>query len=52
MAEQPPRSGRDFVGIGVLVAAALIFLAAYLLFPVMQRWVSNQDCIASGRVNC
>lgn len=48
----PPRGRRDFLGAGLVVAAACIFLAAYLLFPVVQGWVSRQDCIASGRVNC
>ncbi len=46
----PP--GRDLVGIFVLIAAVILFIAAYWLFPLVQHWLSNQDCIASGRVNC
>jgi hypothetical protein len=47
---EPPR--RDLVGIGVLLAAVLLFAVGYWLFPLVQHWLANQDCIASGRVNC
>ncbi|MBV9656206.1 MAG: hypothetical protein JOZ42_16755 [Acetobacteraceae bacterium] len=52
MPDEPEPPQRDYVGISVLIVAVLLFAAAYWLFPYVQHWVSNQDCIASGRVNC
>ncbi len=38
----------------VLVLAGLVVagLLAWQLFPVLQRTVSRQDCVALGRTNC
>ena len=41
---------RDYGGlIGLLVIVALL-VGGYFLFPAVQRAMSYQDCIASGRV--
>jgi hypothetical protein len=42
----------DPVGLLVLALVVGLALAAWVVFPVAQRWVANQDCVASGRTNC
>jgi multidrug resistance efflux pump len=42
----------DIVPMAVLVAILVVGLAAWWAFPRVQRALSNQDCVASGHVNC
>ena len=46
------RGPRDLMPVVVLAAIILVALAGWLIFPAVQRAVSNQDCVASGHVNC
>ena len=50
MSGQPPPS-RLFPLI-VLAAIVLVLVLAWWLFPVVQAWIANQDCVALGRTNC
>lgn len=53
MAREPsPRRPRDLMPVVVLAAIILIALAGWLIFPAVQRSLFNQDCVASGHVNC
>ena len=53
MAREPgPRRPRDLMPLVVLAAIVLVALAGWLIFPAVQRALSNQDCIAAGHVNC
>ena len=36
----------------VLVGLALLALAGWKLFPLFSGYMSRQDCIASGHMNC
>ena len=36
----------------VLAGIVLVALLAWQLFPLLQGWVANQDCVALGRTNC
>jgi hypothetical protein len=42
----------NLVPLLILAAVALLCLAGWWLFPVIQRVVALQDCIATGRTNC
>lgn len=42
----------DVTAIIVLIVVVLLLLAAWWLFPLAQQWISNTDCVASGRSNC
>lgn len=35
-----------------LVALVLALLGGWWLFPKLQAYMTEQDCIASGRTNC
>jgi hypothetical protein len=48
--DRQKRRGPDLVGVIGLVAILGVLAAAYLLFPALQRSMSYQDCIASGRI--
>ncbi|WP_165943624.1 hypothetical protein [Roseicella aquatilis] len=50
MPDKQPRRGPDMVGIIGLLAVLAVLFAAYLVFPWVQRQMSYQDCIASGRI--
>ena len=47
-----PRRPRDLLPLIVLAVILIVVLAGWLVFPTIQRTISNQDCIASGHVNC
>ena len=36
----------------VLAGIALAGLLAWWLFPLVQSFIANQDCVALGRTNC
>ncbi|RAI58164.1 hypothetical protein DOO78_15655 [Roseicella frigidaeris] len=48
--EKEPRRRPDLVGLIGLAVILAVLGGAYLLFPVVQRAISYQDCIASGRI--
>jgi hypothetical protein len=60
-----PRSGRrrrvaeedsgrrwDVLPVLVLVGLVLLMLFGWWLYPKLQHYMSQQDCIATGRTNC
>jgi hypothetical protein len=52
MPAQNNRGLFDPVGLLVLALVLGLALAGWFFFPAAQRWVANQDCVASGRTNC
>ena len=50
MSEQPKPS--SLLPILVLCGIILSAVLAWWLFPIVQAWISNQDCVALGRTNC
>ena len=50
--EPPGRKRLDIMPLLALVAAVLFLLAAWRLFPLLQRHVAHADCIAAGYTNC
>ncbi len=36
----------------VLAIIAVLGLLGWWLFPIVQGFVANQDCVAVGRTNC
>jgi hypothetical protein len=48
--DKQKRRGPDLVGIIGLALILGVLAGAYFLFPVLQRSMSYQDCIASGRI--
>jgi len=47
--DQPPRRPDLLALIGLAVAVA-VMVGGYFLFPILQRAMSYQDCIASGHI--
>ena len=45
-----PRARPDYLGMGLLAAVVLVIVALWWVFPWIQRIVSYQDCIATGRI--
>jgi hypothetical protein len=50
MSEQRPPS--KLLPILVLCGMILLAVFAWWVFPYVQGWISNQDCVALGRTNC
>jgi len=42
----------DVVPLLVLAFLVLLMLAGWWLYPKLQHFLSEQDCIATGRTNC
>jgi hypothetical protein len=42
----------NLLAIIVLVVVALIILGGWLAFPTLTHFMQQQDCVASGRINC
>lgn len=40
------------IPLAVLVAMLTVIYAGFLLFPVIKQVMNQQDCIASGRIDC
>ena len=47
-----PSSPSRLFPVITLVVIILLGLAAWQLFPVVQGFISRQDCVATGRTNC
>ena len=52
MALPRKRGPFDPIGVLTLVALVLLGLAAWWVFPYLQRSLAFQDCVATGRPNC
>ncbi|MBV9782750.1 MAG: hypothetical protein JO264_02925 [Acidisphaera sp.] len=52
MAGEPHEPRWDIIPLLVLAGLILAGLAGWWLFPTFYRYISNQDCIASGRTDC
>jgi hypothetical protein len=48
----PNRGGPDLIPVLALVGAVLLLLAGWRLFPVFQRYMAHEDCVAAGYTNC
>jgi hypothetical protein len=46
------RTGIDWLPVLVLVAAVAVAVTGWFLFPRLQRYITNQDCVAAGRTDC
>jgi predicted negative regulator of RcsB-dependent stress response len=42
----------NIVALILLVLIALVMLGGWYLFPYVAHFMQQQDCIATGRVNC
>ena len=52
---EPPRGPSPLPSLMPFVVLALILVLIYagvMLFPLVQRYVAQQDCIATGRTDC
>ncbi len=52
---KPPQGPSPLPSLMPFVVLALILLLIYagvMLFPMVQRYVAQQDCIATGRTDC
>jgi hypothetical protein len=53
MTKQESDRGRwDVLPVLVLAGLVALFVAGWFLYPTFQRFLSAQDCIATGRTNC
>lgn len=52
MAEEKDTQRWDVLPVVVLVALVLLMLLGWWLYPKLQHYMSQQDCIATGRTNC
>jgi len=53
VSDKKPRRRPDLIGIlglAVVLAVLAVLAGSYFLFPWLQRSMSYQDCIASGRI--
>jgi len=42
----------DVLPVAVLVGLVLLMLLGWWLYPKLQHYMAEQDCIATGRTNC
>lgn len=49
--EPETRAAKLFPAV-TLVLLLVVLVGGWLLFPVVQNYMAEQDCIASGRTNC
>jgi hypothetical protein len=49
---EPEPPATSYLPALTLVLLLLLLVAGWLLFPRVQAYMSEQDCIASGRTNC
>jgi apolipoprotein N-acyltransferase len=53
MTDQPqPATGGNLLPTLVLVVLVALLAGGYFLFPRVAAYMSRQDCIATGHVNC
>ncbi len=52
MPDEPERRRPDLLPVLVLGGLALLMLAGWLLFPLLQKSISHADCVAAGYTNC
>ncbi len=38
--------------VAAFVIVVVLLVGGFLLFPVLQRYIGFQDCVASGRTDC
>ncbi len=52
VADEDKARGWDVLPMLVLVGVVAVMLLGWWLYPKLQRYMSEQDCIATGRTNC
>ncbi len=52
MADEGNARRFDVLPVLVLVGVVLLMLLGWWLYPKLQHYMSQQDCIATGRTNC
>jgi hypothetical protein len=52
VADDKDGRGWDVVPMLVLVGLVLLMLLGWWAYPKLQRYMFEQDCIATGRTNC
>jgi hypothetical protein len=49
---EPEPSATRYLPALTLVLLVILLVGGWLLFPKVQAYMAEQDCIASGRTNC
>jgi hypothetical protein len=52
VADEKDTRGFDVLPVLVLVGIVGLMLLGWWLYPKVQRYMAQQDCIATGRTNC
>jgi hypothetical protein len=52
MADKDDTPRFDLVPVLVLLGLLIVGLLAWWLYPRLQHYMAEQDCIATGRTNC
>jgi hypothetical protein len=52
LADDDDRRGFDVVPALVLIGLVLLGVLGWWIYPKLQSYMAEQDCIATGRTNC
>ncbi len=52
MADEENTRRWDVLPVLVLVGLVVLMLLGWWLYPKLQHYISEQDCVATGRTNC
>lgn len=49
---EPEPHATSYLPIITLILLVILLVGGWLLFPKVQAYMAEQDCIATGRTNC